>query len=330
MPKKVSVTAAVWVLVFGLCWAVQAQVMPLPTAPQGFDYPPTANPVLNADPSLARPIGVGPVAEGGTVVRLRVALPAFSGPVDLYFGIMAPALDPFHLYLLRPDGQLAIYQTELIPWKSGLTQPLDEFLFGDIPTAALPPGLYHCYLLASPAGNLSFYDLWHTYFVIRDMSGGCGNYNGPRSFSMTFDHYALVNQGWYRQEFRITGVVPFSLREDNTLSGSGTLEISTQGGWSEPPPGNFSGSGTVDETLGGRLFFDENCQAILEVVFDEQFHPFPVTYNIGGEVTVVTYPLDSHNTYTQYFQVIHGATVSVPPVYGAMEGRFQYILHLGP
>lgn len=147
---------------------------------------------------------------------------------------------------------------------------------------------------------------------------------------MTFDHLAVVNLSEYFQEIRIQGVVPFSLREDHTLSGNGTLQISTQGGWPYEPGGTFSGSGTVDESLGGRLYFNENCQAMLEVVFDEQFHPFPVTYTVGGSTFVVTYPVDSHNTYSQYFPVIDGATVSGAPVFPAIGGRFNYIVHLRP
>lgn len=325
MSRRIRVAATVCALVLGLCWGAQAQLMPVPTGQQGFSYPPTSNPVLDADPAKARPIAVGPVAEGGNVVRLRVTLPAFSGPVDLYFGVSAPALDPFHLYLLRPDGQLAVYESDLIPCLSGVTQPVDVFLFGDIPVSALPPGQYHLYLLASVAGNFSLYYLWHTYFVIRDAQGACGTYNGPRSFSMTFDHLAVVNWYGYSQEIRIQGVVPFSLDENNNLLGTGTLQISTQGAF---PGGTFSGSGVVDEKLGGRLYFDENCQATLEVVFDEQFHPFPVSYFVGGQVISVTYPLENHNIYSQFFPVVDGATVSGPPVFPALGGSFNYILHL--
>uniref|UniRef100_A0A831ZW14 Uncharacterized protein n=1 Tax=Desulfacinum infernum TaxID=35837 RepID=A0A831ZW14_9BACT len=330
MSHYLRIVAVIGVVLLGLCWSAPAQVMPVPAGQQGFDYPPTADPVVAADPSVARPFGVGPVAEGGTVVRLRVALPAFSVPVDLYIGIMAPALDPFHLYLVKPDGQLVIYETDLVAWKSGVTQPVDAFLFGDIPVSSLPPGQYHCYLMATPAVNLSAYYLWHTHFVIRDGAGGCGSYNGPRSFSMTLNHVAAVNMYGYEQEIRINGVVPFALLGDNTLSGSGTLQVSTQGGWPYAPGGSFSGSGTADENLSGRLFQDDKCQAVLEIVFDEQFHPFPVTYVVGGATFIVQYPLTQHNTYTLLFPVIDGATISGPPVFGGMRGSFTYVLHLNP
>ncbi|MGQ9797110.1 hypothetical protein [Desulfosoma sp.] len=171
MSRTIKVMAVMGVLLLGLCWNAQAQVMPVPAAEQSFDYPPVADLVVAADPASARPIGVGPVAAGGDTIRLRVSLAAFSAPVDLYVGIVAPAIDPGHLYLVKPNGHLTIFSTELVAWKSGHAHAVDEFLFGNIPVSALPPGQYHCYLLATPAGILSAYYLWHTSFGVRDPSG---------------------------------------------------------------------------------------------------------------------------------------------------------------
>lgn len=329
MCRPTKVMAVMGVLLLGLCWNAQAQVMPVPAAQQSFDYPPVADPEVAADPAAARPIGVGPVAAGGDTIRLRGSLAAFSAPVDLYVGIMASAIDPKHLYLVTPDGQLTVFGTELVAWKSGVAHAVDQFLFGEISVSALPPGQYHCYLMATPVGSLSAYYLWHTFFVVRDSSGGCGSYGGPRSFSMTLNHTAMVNMYGYEQQIRIEGVVPFDLLDDNTLFGSGTLQVSTQGGWPYDPGGSFSGSGTADESLSGKLYLDANCQAMLEIVFDEQFHPFPVTYVIGAMTYVVTYPMTQHNTYTLVFLVIDGATISGPPAFGGMQGSFNYILPVG-
>ncbi|ROQ89847.1 hypothetical protein [Desulfosoma caldarium] len=100
---------------------------------------------------------------------------------------------------------------------------MDAFLFGDIAVSFLPPGQYHVYLLASPAGDLSVCYLWDTFFVIRDAAGGCVSNNGPRSFSMTLNHMARVHMSGYEQEIRIRVVVPFALLDNNALSGKGTL-----------------------------------------------------------------------------------------------------------
>lgn len=321
MQRVVSACA----LVLCVCWGVQAQVMPLPSAQQGFEYPPTADPVTAADPAVARPIGVGPVAEGGDTVRLRIGLPAFSGPVDLYVGIMAPAIDPFHLYIVNPNGQLVVFETQLIAWKTAVTQPVDEFLFGDIPISALPPGQYHCYLLASPAGSLSSYYLWHTFFVVRNSLGGCGDYSGSRSFSITYNHLYTVDYGCYHQDLWFSGSVPFTVHEDNTITGNGTVTYGTHYFTTCEVMISCSGLTTVDVTLGGRLTFNEYCQAMLEVLFTETVHPMIIScvpYG-GGFIP------ESSNKYTLTFPVIDGAIVSGPPYGPGVGGTANYILHVG-
>lgn len=67
---------------------------------------------------------------------------------------------------------------------------------------------------------------------------------------------------------------------------------------------------------------------MLEVIFDEQFYPFPVTYVVGGITYIVSYPMTQHNTYSQLYSVIDGATISGPPVFEGMRGSFTYILHI--
>ncbi|ROQ89846.1 hypothetical protein [Desulfosoma caldarium] len=122
MKDHFRVVAVMAAIVIGLCWSAQAQVMPMLVAQQVFDYSSRGDPVVLADSAVVQPIRVGPVAEGGRVVRVRVSLAAFPAPVNLYLGIMAPALDPFHLYLVKPDGELMIYEPDLVVWKLGVTQ----------------------------------------------------------------------------------------------------------------------------------------------------------------------------------------------------------------
>lgn len=327
MSRRIETLAILSALVFGLCLTGHAQVMPLPAAQQLFEYPPTALPVTSADPAMARPIGVGPVAEGGDTIRLRVSLLAFSGPVDLYVGIMAPAIDPYHLYLVRSDGQLMIFETDLVPWKTAVTSPVDEALFPDISVWALPPGQYHCYLLATPAGNkdLTSYDLWHTYFDVRNTAGGCGNYNGSRSFSVTYDHHYVVDQGgFFHQDLFWSGAVPLILGEDNNLYGAGTVTYSTEY-FSTEVALYCSGSTTVDVILNGKLYFNEYCQAMLEITFSETGHPTVISCTpMGGGVV----PAFS-NRYELTFPVIDGATVTGPPMGPGVTGSSTYILHVG-
>ncbi len=321
MSRNIRVLAMIGTLVTALCLKAEAQLMPLPQGQEGFAYPPTANPVVAADPAVARPIGVGPIAEGGNTIRLRISLAAFSGPVDLYVGIIAPALDPFHLYLVNPDGQLLVFETELVVWRRSVTQPVDAFLFGDIPVPALPPGQYHCYLMATSAGDLSRYYLWHTYFVVRDSAGGCGVYNGSRSFSLTYDHNYAVDMMGFHQDIRLSGVVPFILGKDNTISGNETVIFSTEY-WGADV--YCSGSTTVNVTLSGNIYFDENCQAMLAINFDEKVSSMVIGCSPEGGGVVP----GGHNNFTLFFAVIDGATVSQPPVGPGLTGSANYILHI--
>ncbi|MEJ5347687.1 MAG: hypothetical protein WHS46_03240 [Desulfosoma sp.] len=323
MSRNCRLLAMIGALVMALWLKAQAQGMPLPQGQQGFSYVPTANPIVAADPAVARPIGVGPVAEGGPTVRLRISLAAFGGPVDLYVGIIAPALDPFHLYLVNPDGQLLVFETELVAWKRSVKQPVDAFLFGDIPVSALPPGQYHCYLMATPTGDSTRYYLWHTYFVVRDSVGGCGVYNGRRSFTMTYDHLYTADFEGFHQELRWEGVVPFVLREDNTISGEGTVTNSTVFYAHDV---YCWGSTHAHVKLSGHLYFDENCQAMLRIDFDEEIDSVPLICSPGGGGILP----GGRNNYTLYFPVRDGATVSGPPMGPGLTGSSNYILHIVP
>lgn len=141
-------------------------VMALPEAQETFSYPPFAFPVPNILPEEAKPVGVGPVASGGSNVSLRVDLPRLSGPSDVYFGISAPAIDPVNIYLLRPDNTFQNVSAGLVPWNANTSGPLVESLFGVAAVSTLPSGIYDLYLAVAPAGRIDNYYLWSTFFVI--------------------------------------------------------------------------------------------------------------------------------------------------------------------
>lgn len=126
------------------------------------EYSPTASAVISSNPSQAKPIGVGTIASGGDALSLSVQLEAFSGPVDIYFGLYAPALDATNIYMLKEDGSLQTLAQGLVPWKSVQSGAFSENLFGNIPVSALPAGTYTFYLVVTPAGNLDGFYLWST------------------------------------------------------------------------------------------------------------------------------------------------------------------------
>jgi Divergent InlB B-repeat domain/Peptidase_C39 like family len=138
--------------------------IPPPTSQQYFSYPPVAYPVLNIDPSQAKPIGVGSAATGGNALSLQVSFGQFASPVDIYLAIYAPSVNP-NYFLISSDLSLQPLST-LAKWKSNITGPVNESLYGDIPLSDFQTGTYYLLALVTPAGSVDSYYLWSTNFVV--------------------------------------------------------------------------------------------------------------------------------------------------------------------
>lgn len=145
-----------------------ASTMALPVSPQAFSYPAIVSPVLNTTPALAKPIGAGSVATGGGTLSLHVALDPFAGPIDEYFLIFIPGIDPNNVYQLTSLGTLQPLSAGLAPFLPSTAGPISQGLFGDIPTGSLPPGQYFFAVVVTPAGDSSLtkYYLWITLFTL--------------------------------------------------------------------------------------------------------------------------------------------------------------------
>ena len=144
----------------------QSLAIPVPTDYQSFTYSSATSPVLSSDTSQAKPVGLGTVAAGGDTLSITVNTYQFSGPVDIYFGLYSPEIDPDNIYLLTSVGIFQKSSESVAPWKANITGPINESLFGDIQTSSLPIGTYYLYLLVTPTGNLSNYYLWITNFSV--------------------------------------------------------------------------------------------------------------------------------------------------------------------
>jgi len=144
----------------GLAYAQDAT--PVPAGTQVFPASQAVVPVLNPVPSQARPIGIGAAASGGSTLTLRVGLGQFSAPVDIYFAITAPDIDPVNIYLLTPAGFKTYAAAGFVSWKSGTPGGAYATLTEDITLSSLPPGTYHFYLAVTPAGNPGLYSIWQT------------------------------------------------------------------------------------------------------------------------------------------------------------------------
>jgi len=142
--------------------------IPVPATFQTFSYPAIVAPVLSSTPMQAQPIGVGSAATGGGVLSIEVAFNQFAGPVDVYFLLFFPTLDPNNIYQLTSLGTFQTLSAGLSPWMPNVTGPISQGLFGDIPTILLPHGTYSLAVFVTPAGDQSLTKgyLWITSFTL--------------------------------------------------------------------------------------------------------------------------------------------------------------------
>lgn len=148
--------------------ALSPPVIPVPSERVRLDYTATDSPVLNVS-YLPYPVGVGPVAGTGNLVNLRVGLYKFAGPVDLYVAVYAPSVDPDNYYLFTPDDSLVPATAAVpVPWKSGVTGPVEESLTGEIKDSQVPASTYYIYLMVTPPNTTDNYYLLSTSFVNSD------------------------------------------------------------------------------------------------------------------------------------------------------------------
>lgn len=143
-------------------------MMAMPTSQMMFTSGPFADPVIGSGPQDTMPMGVGSVAMGGNMLSVHAQVGQFQMPMDMYFAMYAPSVDPFNIYLLNQQGALQPVSMGTMPWMTGVTS-VDQLPFGaDIPTSMLPKGTYYLGLMATPSGgNMADYYLWMTNFVIQ-------------------------------------------------------------------------------------------------------------------------------------------------------------------
>ena len=142
--------------------AVAPSLIPMPGGLQVIYYDAVAAPVLSADPSEARPIALGPDANGEDTFNLEIGLKEFVASVDIYLGAYCPAFDPSLIFLFTKENDLVSASDGLVPWRTGVQQEIHESIFTSISIQLLPPGMWNFLLLASPSGNLSGQYLWWT------------------------------------------------------------------------------------------------------------------------------------------------------------------------
>ncbi len=140
-----------------------------PVGPNIFTYSPVVDPVLDLAPAGCKPFAVGDI-QGGTLA-LKVGLPSFTGPVDIYLALETNAITPPEIYLFVPQVPfgytLAPYSVVgLQAWATSQVAPLYQSFYGEIPVNVLPAGDYWFYTLVTTPGSLNNYYLWVTGFTL--------------------------------------------------------------------------------------------------------------------------------------------------------------------
>ena len=146
----------------------EENTIPIPTSATVIQCPSVEMPILETNPNQAVPIGLGDIAIGGNTVSIALGMDEFSGPVDIYFGVFMPALDPVNIWILKPDMTLQPESSGIVPWKTSVTDPTSELLINEVPKAVFNAGTYYVYLAVTPAGqgfSGGFY-LWMTEFDV--------------------------------------------------------------------------------------------------------------------------------------------------------------------
>jgi plastocyanin len=152
-----------------------------PSGAQFFSYAPVVTPIVNTDLALARPLAIGPLAEGGDLINLQVALPQFQVPVDIYVILFSPTLDFNTIFNVTPDisfQNISLMQflqsaaaglppDGMTPWMAGVIGHVDSTLFANIPASALPNGEYLFFVLVTLPNNLFNFDLFETDFTLK-------------------------------------------------------------------------------------------------------------------------------------------------------------------
>ena len=140
-----------------------SQQMGVPRVAQAFEYAPVADPVMSVNPSSAHPFASGNIVGGG--VDMDVALPGFSGPVDIYLGFKMPEELSPEIWIIMPDLNVQTASQGVVPWKIGVTGPVYDGLYPEFPISWLPAGRYDLYTLVTPSGRLDAFYLWITEFT---------------------------------------------------------------------------------------------------------------------------------------------------------------------
>jgi len=156
-----------------------AATIPSPVGQQILVYPPPVTPLVSTNPSLAQPVSIGSIAQGGTVLTVQLDIAQFAGPVDIYAAYMV-STNPQAISNVEPDLAFQSFTIQqvlqalaagqppagAVPLMSNVTAAVNTTLFAGILASSLPHGTYTVFLLVTLPSDLSNFYLWETTFTI--------------------------------------------------------------------------------------------------------------------------------------------------------------------
>jgi len=142
------------------------QCAPVPAGQYAWNYEPVEHPVKQCGPANLKPFAIGNLSSGN--LNLQIGLPTFSEGVDVYLALQADAIEPGQVFVIDNNNNIKRLETGLLPWKTNVSNDIDESLFDNIPIAALPSALYKLYIAVMPTGETDFshYYFWSASFLV--------------------------------------------------------------------------------------------------------------------------------------------------------------------
>jgi len=130
-------------------------------------YDPAVSPLVDSDLTIAEPVAVGSVAEGGDMLTLQVVLGELAFPVDAYLTLYSPSEggEPVHAYTLNAEGQFEPLAGAKQVWRTGVTGI--EEVISETPVNELIPGKYLIVFEIRTEGSAEIYYTWMTSFTIQ-------------------------------------------------------------------------------------------------------------------------------------------------------------------
>ena len=143
------------------------QCAPVPAGQHVWNYEPVEHPLKQCGLENCKPFAIGNLLSGN--LNLQIGLPAFSERVDVYLALQADVFGSDKIFMIDHNNNIQLLTGVLPSWKTNISDDIDESLFGNIPVAALPSGLYNLYIVVTPTGETDFshYYFWSTSFLIQ-------------------------------------------------------------------------------------------------------------------------------------------------------------------